>query len=758
MSLYCPYPRKAWITLLALAAASAGVHAQSQSPSQTPGQTVDLGTVGGSSGAGAASTASLRVETGTAAAVAPSQANLSATEPQSFISRAFIENSTPPTGNFNTILGIAPSISSMPATNGPGLSDQKMTLRGFQDGEYNVTFDGIPFGDTNGPTHHSTAYFPASVIGGMLIERGPGNASNIGYSTYGGSVNIFSKAPSEQQLMRVYGSVGRWNTVLEGVSYETGRMSNDATLQLNLQHMSSEGYLSQSGQVNRNFTAKLQAPAGDNFLVTLFASVSGVKTYTPDNASGPTMAQVAALGQNYNLNNNPASQGYKNFNYQDKQTDMEYVRFQGRFTSGWELDNNLYTYSYINNTVAGQDPSQYNGTADASLTFSDLLKKKHTLANGDVPGYFKLNEYRVWGDVLKTTRKFEAGLLRLGAWFEGSSTERRNIEADLTTLTVLPGASPAYPAGVVTSSNFDTQASHWAQVQPFVEFEWAAAPGLTVTPGFKTMNYHMGLESNLNQKALVPQHYEYTYHANLPYLTANQRLGAEDSIYAQYAKGMQVPFLGVGSATATPPAPQETTNYQLGWVHSAAGWTASADVYDIDMKNMQLNTGTNANPNYINAGGATYKGVELEATYVIGAGVSAYANYTINKAEYQSSNAAVGQPTGEVPNAPNMTSAFGLLFKQGGWDASLIFKRIGEQLSTKLGGQLPHIDNTDLNVAYSFEHLDFAWAKAARIQVSVFNLSNKQNIVAVTGPLSNPATQYQWQAPRSAMVSGRVDF
>ncbi len=24
------------------------------------------------------------------------------------------------------------------------VSDQKMTLRGFQDGEYNVTFDGIP--------------------------------------------------------------------------------------------------------------------------------------------------------------------------------------------------------------------------------------------------------------------------------------------------------------------------------------------------------------------------------------------------------------------------------------------------------------------------------------------------------------------------------------------------------------------------------------------------------------------------------------
>jgi iron complex outermembrane receptor protein len=751
----CPYPRKAWITLLTLAAASLGAQAQSQDPAQS---VVDLGTVGGSSGNGAASTTTLSAKTGTAAAVAPSQANLSATEPQSFISRAYIENSTPPTGNFNTILGVAPSIASTPATNGPGLSDQKMTLRGFQDGEYNVTFDGIPFGDTNGPTHHSTAYFPASVIGGMLIERGPGNASNIGYSTYGGSVNIFSKTPSEQQQTRVYASLGRWNTQLEGVSVESGRLANDATLQLNLQHMSSEGYLSNSGQVNKNATAKLQLPLGESFLLTLFASVSNVTTYTPDNASGVTAAQLAVLGKNYSLNDDPASQGYKNFNFQFKRTDMEYARVQGHLGSGWEVDNNIYTYSYINDTTAGQDPSQFNGTADASLSFKDLLKKTHTLANSDVPGYDKLNEYRVWGDVFKTTRKFDAGLLRLGFWYEGSSTERHNYEEDLTTGVRLAGASAAYPTGVLTSTNFDRQDSRWNQVQPFAEFEWAVAPGLTVTPGYKTMYYHMGLRSAMNQKALVPQDYQYTYHANLPYLTANQRLGADDSVYAQYARGMQVPFLGVGSATATPPAPQETTNYQLGWVHKADRWTASADVYRIDVKNLQANTGTNANPNYINAGGAVYKGLELESTYVLGYGVSAYANYTINSAQYLASNAASGQPTGEVSNAPNMTSAFGLLYNQGSWDASLVFKRIGQQFNAKLGGQLNRLDNTDLNVAYTFDHLGLRFAKALRVQFSVFNLTNQQRLVATTGPLSSATSQMQWQAPRSAMVSGRLDF
>jgi iron complex outermembrane receptor protein len=749
MPFICSFPRsKTWIALLSLSAVSLGAQADA----------VDLGTVGGSSGAGAADTPSVSAEEGTASSVAPSQANLSATQPQSFISRAYIENSTPATGNFNSISGIAPSVASMPSTNGPGMSDQKATMRGFQDGEYNVTFDGIPFGDTNGPTHHSTAYFPASVIGGMVIERGPGNASNIGYSTYGGSINLFSKTPSEQQGVSVYGSYGRWQTWLGGVSYESGRMKNDDTLQLNLQYVSTNGYLTESGQTNQNITAKYQRPVGDGLLLTAFATLSAVKTYGTDNASGPTAAQVAALGQSYVMNNNPNSQGFRGFNVMDKSTDLDYLRLQGRLAQGWEFDNNAYTYAYTNRTIAGQDPSQFNGAGDATLGFNDLNKKPVMLPNGDVPGYDKLNMYRVWGDVFKATRKFDAGLLRVGAWYEGSSTNRHNYEMNLTTGQMLPGATPAYPDGVVTSSNFARQTSRWNQIQPFAEFEWALAPGLTVTPGYKAMYYRFALNSAMNQKALVAQSYKYTYKAGLPFLTANLKLGEHDSTYVQYAKGMQVPFLGVGSDTASPPDPQYTTNYQIGYVHKSDDLTLSADVYYININNLQLNTGTNANPDYINAGGAVYKGVELEGTYALTRGWAVYGNYTINSARYKSGNAAVGQPTGEAPNAPNMTSALGLLLNQGPWNASLIFKRIGQQYNSKLGGQLPRIDNVDLNVAYTFRNLGSRWAKALRVQASVFNLTNRRGITSVTGPLDSAATQYQWQAPRSVMLSAKLDF
>ena len=99
-----------------------------------------------------------------------------------------------PTADYVTILAITPSLTGADV-NGPGLSDGnvKNTLRGLPDGQYGMTYDGIPFGDTNGPTHHSASYFPGTTIGAIEVERGPGNAGNLGPSTYGGSINMYSE-------------------------------------------------------------------------------------------------------------------------------------------------------------------------------------------------------------------------------------------------------------------------------------------------------------------------------------------------------------------------------------------------------------------------------------------------------------------------------------------------------------------------------------------------------------------------------------
>ena len=127
--------------------------------------------------------------------VAPAKASLDTMEPQTIINKSYIEDSVSETADYTTILAIAPGMTGIDV-NGPGLSDGgvKNTMRGLPDGSFGLTYDGIPFGDTNGPTHHSESYFPGSTIGSADVDRGPGNAGTLGASTYGGSVNLFSEA------------------------------------------------------------------------------------------------------------------------------------------------------------------------------------------------------------------------------------------------------------------------------------------------------------------------------------------------------------------------------------------------------------------------------------------------------------------------------------------------------------------------------------------------------------------------------------
>jgi iron complex outermembrane receptor protein len=124
----------------------------------------------------------------TATDQAPTQASLVATQPQSIIGDRYIENVAASTANYSDIVKIAPSVTDVDP-NGAGLMEsQGLTIRGFQNGEYNVTFDGIPWGDSNDFTQHSTSYFMPQDIGQVTVDRGPGSARTLGNATFGGTL------------------------------------------------------------------------------------------------------------------------------------------------------------------------------------------------------------------------------------------------------------------------------------------------------------------------------------------------------------------------------------------------------------------------------------------------------------------------------------------------------------------------------------------------------------------------------------------
>jgi iron complex outermembrane receptor protein len=765
------------VHLVSLAMLSlAGSYAMAQSA-----ELVDLGSIGATTAAGA-----YRPEAaikGTASAIAPTQSSLFATQPQSIITREFMDLSVSPAAEYSRIVNIAPSLSGDSA-NGPGLSETKTTLRGFSDDQYNITFDGIPWGDTNNPAHHSTSFFPASTIGGAVVDRGPGNASNLGYATFGGSINLFSKKPSAEQVTSVFSSFGTWNTRLYGVSYESGRLANygDATLQLNYQTLESDGYLSYSPVKSQNYTVKFERPVGDASLLTVFSSVNHINYAQPDSNKGATLTQMAAFGKNFQLNNDPTSINYVGFNQTTKDTDFSYIRLRSDLGNGWQTDNHAYTYAYDNQTKSSIDPT-WTGTtptaADPRKTApaGTWVKASSVALNGNIPGIDKQNKYRVIGDIFKATKQMDAGLVRVGLWYETSSTDRHQYDFDMTTgaYNRIEGsaANGAFLPGTnrpIDSVLFD-QKSKIKSAQPFAEFEWAAAPGMSITPGLKYASITRSVNAVVESGTRVPHDASLTYNTALPFLTVNQQLSPGLAVYAQYAKGMQIPDLKtfyVADVTKNSTEAQKSTNHQVGIVGKSDRMTWDADLYRIDFTNKLVSNNLSGNDaGYVNIGGARYQGVEGQMAYLLGAGFSAYANGSINSAK----NNDTGM---QIANAPTMTAALGGLFNQGQWASSLIYKVTGAARQKDFDATKPAINgvayydyynapaygNLDLGVAYTVPNTG-AFGKRLKLQLNVFNLLNSQKVTAISnGPVNKtlPFDTYIHQAPRSAMLSAKLDF
>ena len=702
-----------------------------------------------------------------------------ATQPQSIITREFIDLSVAPTADYSVLVNIAPSLSGS-TSNGPGLSETKTTLRGFKDDQYNITFDGIPWGDTNNPAHHSTSFFPATIIGGAVVERGPGNASNIGYATFGGSINLFSKKPAQTQTTSVFTSLGSWNTRLYGVSYESGRLANfgDATLQLNYQHLSSDGYLSNSPIVSDNYTIKFERPVGDASLLTVFSSINSNKYYQPDSNKGATLSQIAAFGKNFQLDQNPKSLNYKEFNQTAKDTDFEYVRLRSELGNGWNIDNHVYTYAYRNQTLSSTDPTWMgttpSTTADPRRTAPAGTYNKAPALNGNIPGIDKLNSYRVWGDFFKATKKMESGLARMGLWYETSSTDRHQYDLDLTT-GGYNRVEATQNGNFLNGSNrpidsvlFDQQ-SKIKNVQPFAEFEWAAREGMTVTPGLKYVSITRSVSAQVQQASRdLNVNTSKNYKATLPFLTINQQLGSGLAVYAQYAKGFQIPDLNtfyITNPSQNSSEPQKSTNYQIGIVGKSDQMTWDVDLYRINFTNKLVsNNLPGAAAAFVNIGGAVYQGIEAQMAYVLGGGFSAYVNGSLNSAKASDT----GQ---QIANAPDMTAALGALYSAGPWSASLIYKRTGatrqkdyDATKAAINGtpyfdyyKAPAYGNVDLGVAYNIPNPG-VFAKNLKLQFNVFNLTNSQSITSITTGKTTAYDTYIYQVPRSMQISLKADF
>jgi len=717
-----------------------------------------------------------------AVSMAPTDSRLETTQPESIINLQTIQNSIAPTADYAMIAALSPSVTNF-STNGPGLNESKPTLRGFNDGSYNVTIDGIPFGDGNDFNHHTTSYFPAKLLGRVTVDRGPGTASTIGMATFGGTIAMETKDPRTEASFVPTLSYGSWKTRLAHFEANTGLMpkTNGGSLIASYQYMDSEGYKT-FGTLRRNtYFFKYLQPVGKSSTLSFMGEYNNIKFNNP-NASPLTGLQIQTLGRNFGQTNDPLDRNgnYYGTNYQAKSTDTAFIALDSDLGGDWKLNDKVYTFSYSNNSH--ESPAN-NGGATINPATGKIV------AGTDLAGRFKVNFVRAIGNTLAVSHTDLAGTFKTGLWYDYQFGPRYQYALDYNVANAQKLGMVAMPAGYLDPLAPSTKGGYvynmhfyTRTIEPYAEYAWRPVQGLTLTPSVKYMSVKRKIDAPINQTAnLLSAYYTETYSKALPLMLANYRLAQNWSAYGQFAEGFLTPplaFFQEDHPENNVVKPQTTTNYQVGTVYKTNRFNADFAGYFIRSHNLPVAV---VNPNQtgiinqndkitLSAKGAYYYGVEAQGTYYLGAGLSAFANASRNYGTYESSKR-------RIDGIPQSTAGYGAIYDHAGFFASLMAKYSGPYTTYTASAASPDLPLPagalsivqggytmyDLSLGYGTKLQRGSFLKSFKARLQINNLFDRDVILiksakATAGALNVLTSTYNPLVARGYFLTVSTEF
>jgi iron complex outermembrane receptor protein len=654
-----------------------------------------------------------------AAEMAPMQSSLEARSARSEISPEYVQNYASPIADFSELLNNAPGTFSV-NPNGVGLGDSKTYFRGFKDGQYTMQADGIPFNDTNDPTHHSWAFFPSQFIAGVDFDRSPGSAASVGPTNYGGTVNLLSRSVAYQPDVRATASYGSFNTRMLALDADSGQFgaNKNHSLTINIHQLLSDGYQTYNYQKRVAGFIKYQYRLNDRVTFTVFSGLVDLWTNTP-NLKGPSRAQIAQYGDNYLLSGDPSQANYYGYNFYHVQTDFDYIGTSANLGAGWKLENKVYTYRYWNKQYYNNPSIQANGFFQPGA--------QSITANSAVD---KLNGYRKVGDILSVNHETARGILRTGFWYEWAYTDRYQIPSDPRT-------------GLNTPlSNFH---EHFitTTLQPFVEYEYRVTRDISFTAGLKLAYYRMDLKQFADGKivgnlggAPFTEH-SAPYHAWNPSADIRWKVKPNWTLYAQFAEGNAIPpssvFDSKGALVAVTPKPTSVKTYQMGSVLKFNRFTFDADAYYSHFQNPYSSfLDATGEAFFYQTGPSNTRGIEAEGNVMIGHGLSLYLNATAGSAKYQG-GAKYSNGGLWIQNTPNNTEAAGMTYHFKQVDVGMFNKRVGRMFNDN--GSINQAVTIDpFNVVNAFVNYTIkgdSYLRGTKIRLAVNNLFDNHAITGV---------------------------
>lgn len=726
-----------------------------------------------------------------AAQLSPVKALLDAGSARTEITSQYVSEYTSPVTDFADITQAAPGTVSW-SNNGVGNGQAKIYFRGFKDDDYTMTWDGVPFNDSNDPSHHSWAYVPAPAIGYVDFDRSPGTASDIGPSNYGGSIHMFSPKLSDNMSIRASESYGSFNTnqiLGEFNSGLFGGKNPKANLWFEGHHQTSDGYLTNSDQQRTAGTLKFNYKVSDKTNVTLIGTSVIVDANTPNNDA--TRQQIQDHGDNYLLDRNQYNpdgtlnaQWYRYYTYHVP-TNFEIATLTTELSRGWKFESKAYTYSYSNH-------QHYQNSQDSDLLAPTPIEETVSATSG----INKMNQYNRVGGISNVSAASRYGVFRAGFWYEITLTNRYQIKSNPVTWVDATGIK-----NIKFHEHFVTNS-----VQPFVEYQLVAIPRWTITAGLKDAYYNMDLKQFQDGKVVgnlcpagvkdtttCPAYVKHDagYNSWLPSIEANYRITSNWSAYGQYGRGSIIPFSSVfdvtGAQVGVTPPPTIASTYQGGSVLKLNRVALDADVYHIHFVNQYSAYTPISGPDqgvdvYYATPPSNTTGVEGEANIAAGHGLSLFLNGTVGVAKYESAAAHTltnsttvipATPSAWVANTPHDTETIGTTYQAHGLDLGFFNKRVGTRWDDGGGGfhqNVPYDPFWMNNLFLNYTLRKNSLFDQSKIKVSLNNLFDNHDVVSIspanTVPITgsgqiytpDPADQLQLLPGRSVMVMFQIGF
>ena len=697
-------------------------------------------------------TVEAEADTSLASQLSPFKSVLDAGSARTEITSTYVDQFTSPVTDFADIVQASPGTVTWD-TNGIGLGQSTIYFRGFVDDDYTMTWDGVPFNDSNDPSHHSWAYVPGPAVGYVDFDRSPGTAADMGPANYGGSIHMFSPELPPTRSMHLSESYGSFNTNEVLGEYDSGLFgpSRKANFWFEGHHLNSDGYQSFNYQYRTAGTAKFTYKFSDQTDLSVISTVVIVDANTPNN--DPFRFQLEQYGDNFYMQNNYYNPDgtvnglYYKFYNNHIPTNFEIVSFNRSWGKGWRFEMKPYTYSYSNHQHYNN--SQYSEAGDAG---GELASDPVTATSA----IDKMNQYVKGGVIAYLSDASRFGVFRTGGWYEYTSTNRYQNATDPRTW-----VDNDTIGGLKFHEGFITRAE-----QPFAEYQLVAIPRWTITAGVKDAYYNMTVQQFASNKDVGPLGcpktdtfqecpnsviHEKGYNSVLPSVEANYRILNDWSAYGQYGRGSIIPFSTVfdvtGAEVATAPPPTVATTYQGGTVLKLNRLSMDADAFHIHFVNQYSSFTPGSGPN----AGFTYyyatppsdtNGFEAEGNVAFGSGISLYLNGTVGEAKYEAAAAqpatatapaTPATPSAWVALAPHDTETIGPSYQRGSWDAGFFNKRVGSRWEDdgSTHQNVPLDPFWMSNLFFNYTVRDGSRFDNSKIKLSFNNLFDNHNVVDI---------------------------